>query len=592
MTTDLTPVRVLVSFTTADNADGWVTTLLNALKPLAESSGQSFDFVELPDSQIDAEDAEASFLLVVLSQAYVDAGLADSVVEHFRNSSPNGRLLVVEKGPLKQDDPAADSILPRPEPLRRVVGIPFHRQGFDNCDAFVMSDNEFFDRLLYLKDRLNEPTHPGSGDRPVVYLAEPPEHMRVEYMELRQKLEGAGDKAVRVVTPDERLSYLGPTDAASRFEADIKNCDVFAQLIDTRSIRGTGSFDDGYEDWLAKKAKAAGKPVVRWQPVERDSVFISYSKQDHEWRDKLDLHLKPFVKQQGLKVWTDKQIGTGDSWSDEIDNALRRTRVGVLLVSPNSIGSDFVMDEEYPRFKQAEKHDDLSLFWLLISPAAYSAYGVDSVQAAHDIKQPLSSMELGEVDAVLAKVAEKINIKGQQPIKRGFSGGEVLNGDLHEFASHVQTSAQQQREKSQLTTKLESSGEYRPAKVKTATEVLLRTHPDEPGSADDLLDPIWNANRGLKVVHEMSLEDAIKAKRYAVAVLVYGNCKDGWVCEELGKADEIAREQGVQIIVYKKVPPPDQKPLRTRLDGMQIVDEQKEQEPIEKLLSAIEGGAQ
>lgn len=132
---------------------------------------------------------------------------------------------------------------------------------------FTASDPEFFDRLLYLRDRLVECSTDviaaESDNRPVVYLAEAPEHLRGEYMELRQKLEGVGDRAVRIVAPDERHAYLEPAEADSKADTVIAECDVIVQLVDTQSIRGIGSFKGGYEDWLANKA-AADKPMLRW----------------------------------------------------------------------------------------------------------------------------------------------------------------------------------------------------------------------------------------------------------------------------------------------------------------------------------------
>lgn len=72
------------------------------------------------------------------------------------------------------------------------------------------------------------------------------------------------------------------------------------------------------------------------------SVFLS-----HNWRD------KPFVRQlgerlrrEGIKVWIDEaEINVGDSLIRKISGALERNDFVVAIISPNSIGSNWVLKE-------------------------------------------------------------------------------------------------------------------------------------------------------------------------------------------------------------------------------------------------------
>jgi hypothetical protein len=179
------------------------------------------------------------------------------------------------------------------------------------------------------------------------------------------------------------------------------------------------------------------RAVPHSQSVERDIVFISYSQDDSDWRGRLEKHLKPYVETQGLKVWTDQKIGVGRQWSAAIDCALRRTRVAVLLVSPNSLASDFVMNNEYPRLKRAAEKDGLTLIWVLISPCAYDLYDINDTQAGHDMKKPLNTLEPSALDAVLVEIAKKIAAEARKPIDRSFIEAEMLSSDLHDSARHV-----------------------------------------------------------------------------------------------------------------------------------------------------------
>jgi hypothetical protein len=102
-------------------------------------------------------------------------------------------------------------------------------------------------------------------------------------------------------------------------------------------------------------------------PEERDLVFISYSHRRPESRERLLVFLKPWVRTGLLVVWADTYIKAGDRWFREIKSALRRARVGVLLVSQDFLASDFIVDEEVPELVAAADRGELTLICVPIS---------------------------------------------------------------------------------------------------------------------------------------------------------------------------------------------------------------------------------
>ena len=144
----------------------------------------------------------------------------------------------------------------------------------------------------------------------------------------------------------------------------------------------------------------------------RDEAFICYAHDDDEWMNRFMRQLKPYIRNQTVKAWSDNDIDGGDRWKDEIMMALNRARVAVLLVTPSFMASDFIQDTELHNILKASKNDGLVIRWIHVIPSAYHTTELKELQAAHcNIERTLEQMDnegqRAEYEQVLVEICER-----------------------------------------------------------------------------------------------------------------------------------------------------------------------------------------
>jgi ubiquinone/menaquinone biosynthesis C-methylase UbiE len=169
--------------------------------------------------------------------------------------------------------------------------------------------------------------------------------------------------------------------------------------------------DSAYADAvMIVQARKPAPKVVCSVPVaapQRDQVFISYSRDDKEWLRRLQVFLTPVFRAGRLKFWDDTNIRMGDSWRAEIQAAIDRARIAVLLVSPNFLASEFIATDEFPKILEAARRDGLKIVWMLLSTAPYEVGSVgrviQEIQCAHPVDRPLDMLDNPERNQIFTK---------------------------------------------------------------------------------------------------------------------------------------------------------------------------------------------
>jgi tetratricopeptide (TPR) repeat protein len=143
--------------------------------------------------------------------------------------------------------------------------------------------------------------------------------------------------------------------------------------------------------------------------MDKPTVFISYSHEDEHWKERLRSHLGVLEQLGRIDIWDDRQIDAGDTWYDEIRQAMERAKVAVCLISPDYLASAFVVKEEIPYLLERRARNGMVLIPLLVRPCLWQACPwLTLIQMIPRDGQSVAEDFQGREDGVFVQVAERI----------------------------------------------------------------------------------------------------------------------------------------------------------------------------------------
>lgn len=138
------------------------------------------------------------------------------------------------------------------------------------------------------------------------------------------------------------------------------------------------------------------------------NIFISYSHKDSKWLKRLQTHLEPYIMNSDFTIWDDTKIDAGDKWFIEIKNALESAKVGVLLVSPEFLKSQFINNHELAPLLKRAKDRGVNILWIAVSSSSYDITALADYQCANNPERPLDMLSSAHQNAEWVRICKKI----------------------------------------------------------------------------------------------------------------------------------------------------------------------------------------
>lgn len=160
----------------------------------------------------------------------------------------------------------------------------------------------------------------------------------------------------------------------------------------------------------------------------RGRIFVVFSHRDRNWLDSLRPHLSPFERQGLIDLWDDRSIHTRESWRDELRAALTSAAVVILLISPDFLASDFMVNNDMSSYLKADSTEGAAILPLLLKPSLFNRTSLVRLQTVNSPSHPLSEMSETEREALFVEVTRAVHeaLKREIPAESGQPGKTAL----------------------------------------------------------------------------------------------------------------------------------------------------------------------
>ena len=114
------------------------------------------------------------------------------------------------------------------------------------------------------------------------------------------------------------------------------------------------------------------------QPLK---TFIIYAREDAAFKNELLRQLAPFAQMGLLEKWDDSNILPGEEWEKSIEKALEASQIVLMLVSADSLFSNFIQRRELKKALEQKREGSTRVIPILVRDCLYDmAEGISDLQ--------------------------------------------------------------------------------------------------------------------------------------------------------------------------------------------------------------------
>lgn len=171
-------------------------------------------------------------------------------------------------------------------------------------------------------------------------------------------------------------------------------------------MHATGSVDDYF--------RAADLPgLLAGRNLPRTKIFISYAhapEKETKWVSRIQTQLAGLTHGLPMDVWADTKIKPGQRWKDEINKAIRETKIAILVLTADFLASNFIRESELPLLLEAARSEGAHILCVYGSPVHLSGISatLKDYQFVNPPERPLQALSKAGREAVFVELAATV----------------------------------------------------------------------------------------------------------------------------------------------------------------------------------------
>ena len=119
--------------------------------------------------------------------------------------------------------------------------------------------------------------------------------------------------------------------------------------------------------------------------------------------------MKPLEKNGLVDIWDDTKIQTGQKWQEQIETALSRAAIAILIISADFLASDFIVENELPPILKKAELEGTRVVPIILKPCRFSREKhLSQFQALNSPDKPLLSMSDIEQEEMWDRLSQVI----------------------------------------------------------------------------------------------------------------------------------------------------------------------------------------
>lgn len=133
-------------------------------------------------------------------------------------------------------------------------------------------------------------------------------------------------------------------------------------------------------------------------------LFISYSRKDKKWLDKIETHLGS-LSHSKIRYWYDSNIEPGRLWEQDLVRHIQNAQIALCLISKNYLNSNYIRQEEIPLIRNT----GMIIIPFLIDDCAWKEVGwLSKIQILPKDSNPLKANKEEKQDGIIVNLVKNI----------------------------------------------------------------------------------------------------------------------------------------------------------------------------------------